>query len=258
MNRRRVSALAGIGLGCFLPACGLFHTLSPEPRFEEVGGCSHENLLPLLELTDAHRQLLADRSDPPRTAADYYLALPDSFFGNVEDTSPERRVSFIDMESLDDQWLQASHYFDCDGGGFGLTLRIFGTEAGPVLGIGRALQPAEVIHQNRDAARGELSVIKVVCPGFWRHADGKWSPAEDLVLPVIDAQRVIDRYRSYYQGQLKTPDQEKFIWLEYELPKSGDEIRLTGRENFMDPDGDYVWQVLRFDGKGFVEEPLAD
>jgi len=223
-----------------------------------MDGCSHDNVLPELQLTAAHRKLLAERNDPPRTAVDYYLSLPVSFFGNVEDTTPERRVSFIEMETLSDQWLKAGHFFECDGGGFEVVMRVFDTADGPLIAIDQWGERWKTIYEKENTPRGEVSSITLGVPSFWRYSAGDWVEAEGVSLPGIDEARVIDRYRNHFKAHLNLPDQPKYIWLQYELPKTGKEIRLIGRENFMEPDGDYVWQRLRFDGHGFTELPLTD
>lgn len=244
-------------LSLALGSCALPHE-SPPPRPEEVGGCSHENILPPLVLAEAHRQLLAKRSDPPRTAADYYLALPDHFFGNVEDTTPERRVSFIEIESLRDQWLKAGHFFECDGGGFEVVLRVFETEQGALIAIDEWKRRWDEIHHDKDAPAGEMQCISLGAPRFWRLVEGTWVEAKHVMLPAIDKDWVMERYRNHFKEQSNTPYESTHIWLNYQLPGTGDEIRLTGRGNFMDPDGDPVWQRLRFDGHGFIELPLTD
>jgi hypothetical protein len=75
---------------------------------------------------------------------------------------------------------------------------------------------------------------------------------DDKILPGIEKDFVIDRYRNHYKAHLNHPNQQKNIWLEYELPPTGGVMRVKGRENFMDPSETYIWKTFRFDGKRFV------
>lgn len=230
----------------------------PGPPDDFIGGCSHDNVLPELKLGDAHRRLLADRNDPPRTVVDHYLSLPDSFFGNVEDTTPERRISFIEMDTLTGQWLKAGHFFDCDGGGFEVVMRLFEARDGPLVAISAWESAYEPLYRNEAAGPDEIETITLSVPRFWRLRDGQWQEAGDVALPIIDKDAVLDRYFNHFRQHFEEARLSHSIWLQYELPKAGDEIRLTGRGNFMDPDGEYLWQRLRFDGQSFKELPLTD
>ena len=80
-------------------------------------GCVHDQMLPPLKLDKNDKKILAARANPPRTAADYYFALPSSYFSIVKDTS-NRRATVIEKSSLSNTCLHAKHFFECDGGGF--------------------------------------------------------------------------------------------------------------------------------------------
>ncbi|MEO5716716.1 MAG: hypothetical protein ABIT37_24775 [Luteolibacter sp.] len=217
------------------------------------GGCAHDHRLPELKLDAADRKLLARRSDSPASAADCYFLLPPSYFSNVENT-PERRATLVDRDSLTSHYLHAKHWFECDGGGFEVTIRVFDAADGPLVAILSSTYPQETLLNNQGAPVGDLQGIAVNRPRFWRFRDGKWTEVDGKILPAIDKEFVLDRYRNHYKAHLKNADQQKSIWLEYELPATGGRVPLTGRENFMDPGETYTWKSFRFNGKRFVPE----
>jgi hypothetical protein len=108
-----------------------------------------------LKLDPAQRKLLAARSETPRTAADYYFLLPATNFSNVEN-STERRATFVNQESLTKQYLHAGHWFECDGGGFEVTIRVFDAADGPLVAILSSTYPREILVDNKQARPGEL------------------------------------------------------------------------------------------------------
>jgi hypothetical protein len=129
---------------------------------------------------------------------------------------------------------------------------VFDAADGPLVAILSSTYPREMLLKNEDAPRGELQSIHVNRPKFWRFRDGKWLAADDKILPGIDKDFVIDRYRNHHKAHLNHPNQQKNIGLEYELPPTGLVLPVKGRENFMDPSETYIWKTFRFDGKRFV------
>ena len=223
----------------------------PSPEF--VGGCSHDHKLPPLKLEAADEHLLASRSTPPRKASDYYFALPSSYFSIME-SSPERRATFVQKDSISDSYIHAERWFECDGGGFEVTIRVFDAPDGPIVGISSSTYEAATLYSDADPGPGEIESITVHRPKFWRYMNGKWISVSDSILPMITHDFVIDRYRNYYKAHLSTADQRKLIWLSYDLPSSGSEVSVTGRENFMDPSEVYVWKRFVFNGRRFTEK----
>lgn len=239
------------GLAAIVWACAPVGRL---PAEEE--GCSTDHTLPPLRLDRADKKLLAARRDPPRTAADYYFLLPAGYFGNVFDEakdSAERRATFIDRASLSDTYLHARHFFECDGGGFEVTLRVFEASSGPVVGLSSWNAEPDILLEVKKPKPGQLSDITASRPRFWRYEGGEWAPAKDVKLPLISKAEVIDQYRHRFRAHLAYPDQQKFIYLDYQLPRTGDVIEVVGRENFMSEAP--TWASFRFDGKGFTRVP---
>lgn len=226
------------------------------PKIEVWGGCGHDQELPPLKLDKGAKRILASRSAPPQTAADYFLALPSSYFSILEN-SPQRRVTFIETSSLTDSYLRAEHWFECDGGGFEVTIRVFDTEDGPLIGISSSTYPVHKLYTDQDAGSGGLKSITLRRPRFWRYSDGAWKAVDDAILPMLDRDAVIDRYRNHYKAHLENVDQQKFIWLDYDLPISGNTIQVSGRENFMDPIKRYIWARFSLDGQRFIESGLG-
>lgn len=232
---------------------GCTDSRKPEAPPHELGGCSSDRTLPALNLTASDRRLLSNQHGTPRTAADFYLKLPAAYFPNLENTS-ERRVSFIDKATLTDGYLEAKHWFECDGGGFSVTIRVFDTNDGPLIAIHSSTYESEFLLKDDHAKPGELQSISVQRPKFWRYRNDQFVKVDDGVLPTIRKDFVLDRYHHHYKGQLKDADQQKYIWLTYDLPATGTTVRVTGRENFMDPMQTYTWKTFQFNGKVFVEK----
>lgn len=231
---------------------GYTNSMAVDPSHAVVGeGCSHDKTLPPLKLDAADQQLLAARSDPPRTAMDYYLRLPASCFSIVEN-SPERRVTFVKKDSLKDQYLHAEHWFECDGGGFEVTIRLFDTDQGPLIAILSSRYKCDRLLWVDHPQPGELQSITVNRPRFWRYRDGRWITVDNKILPMIEKDSVLDQYLNRYKAHLKYTDQGKCISLKYDLPVSGLIIPVTGRENFMNPSKIYTWASFSFDGKSFL------
>lgn len=155
---------------------------------------------------------------------------------------------------MTDSYIHAERWFECDGGGFDVTIRVFDAPGGPIVGISSSTYKTTTLYSDPDPGPGELDRITVRRPRFWRYTDGQWVRVSDSILPMITRGFVIDRYRNHYKAHLKTASQRKSIWLGYDLPPSGNVIRITGRENFMDPSKTYVWRRLVFDGNSFTEQ----
>lgn len=214
-------------------------------------GCAHDQVLPPLKPDASARRLLASRSDSPQTAADYYFKLPPSYFSNVEN-SPERRATLVNQDSLTRQYLHAEHWFECDGGGFEVTIRVFDTEEGPLIAILSSTYRETPLFKADAPRLGELQSICVERPQFWRYREGQWIAVDGGILPKIEKDFVIDRYRNDYKAHLKWADQQKYISLKYELPATGWIVPVTGRENFMDPSETFTWAAFSFNGKRFL------
>ncbi len=213
-----------------------------------------------VKLTEAESKLLKQRSSPPRSALDFYLLLSRSYFENVDD-SLERRIAFIDRETLTPTYLHAEFTIPVvDAGAFSISIRIFEKGEEPLIAIchrsGR--ESLYEIENERKAKPGELIRITVGRPEFWRYRKEKWIPEKATILPSITKEFVLDRYRKKYKGHLNYPTQKKYIWLNYDLPPSGELIQVTGKENFMSPDKKYVWAEFTFDGDRFAPTPNSE
>lgn len=249
-----MSRLFLLTLLLFLSACRSPKVdLPPVPAPAMIGGCNHDHKLPPLELDADDLKLLRERSGQPKTAADFYFLLPGAYFSILEHT-PERRATYIDKTTLSANYLHAKHWFECDGGGFELTIRLFKGETGPLVAIASSKYENVVLQSKAASKPGDLTDIDLSMPRFWRWSDGAWISIPQDILPRLDRDFIIDRYKNHYHGHLNEPSQGKTIWLDYELPKTGEVIQVTGRENFMDPFLRYVWAAYRFNGSRFVRQ----
>ena len=207
-----------------------------------------------VKLDQAERELLAERSDPPKTAMDYYLLLPGKYFRNIEN-SIERRVAFVDQESLSDQYLHAGYTIpSTDAGAFWVTIRVFEMGDEPLIAI-RHRGGNQLLHKikdEKDWKPGELIWISLGRPDFLRYRKGKWIPVDKKILPGLTKDFVLDRYRNHYKAHLNYPTQKKWISLGYVLPQTGGIVQVTGRENFMSPQKKYTWAEFTFDGDRFA------
>jgi hypothetical protein len=117
----------------FLTIC-LMGAASANDRHVRFDVGSTPTWLPVT-LTAEERVLLEKRSDPPRTALDYYLLLPGMYFKNVAD-GLERRITFVDQGTLSDQYIHAEYTIpSTDAGFFSITIRLFGDEDKPIVRI---------------------------------------------------------------------------------------------------------------------------
>ena len=220
-----------------------------------MGGCSSDQKLPPLKLEPLDHTILASRSSSPQCAVDYYFALPAAYFSGLENT-PERRTTFIEKSSLTGRYLHAQHWFECDGGGFDLTIRVFDTPEGHLIGISSSTYGSLAIYSNDKRGPGVLESITVQRPQFWRYRGGQWQRVSDSILPMIQTKRVMDLYQNEFMGHLNSPDQGKSIWLSYDLPAGGSTINVSGRENFMDPNEEYTWARYEFNGSQFQADEV--
>ena len=157
-----------------------------------------------VELDEAERGLLTKRSDPPKTALDYYLLLPEKYFRNIEN-SLERRITFIDQDSLSDQYLHAEYSIPrTDAGAFEVTIRVFHKDREPLIAIRHRgdSQSLYKVADERTVEPGELVWINVGRPEFWRYRKGEWIEVDRDILPGISKDSVLDRYHHHYQAHL--------------------------------------------------------
>jgi hypothetical protein len=207
--------------------------------------------LPPLELSPAHIALAEGANAVPRTAVDFYLLLPPDFFGGLDD-SPNRRLWYLDLTALTDDYLKAEFHFECDGGGFGIEMRVYPSPAGPVVGVETGRM--ETVYDDGDPKDGDPE-IAVKIPAFYRLRGRSWLRLEDGILPKVDIQNVLARYYGTYRTDRHYRAGDKQIWLKYEMLPSSTNIELEGRENFMDPYIRYVWAKYRWTGQAFVSVP---
>jgi hypothetical protein len=207
-------------------------------------------------LTDTEREMLSKRSERPKTALDYYLLLSSGYFRNISD-SLERRITFIDRETLSDGYLHAAYTIPrTDAGAFEITIRLYEKDKEPLIAI-QHLGGSEAIYQSSSNSGGKLMAITVNRPEFWRYRDGAWLRVEDAILPGITVGDVLTRYRDHYKAHLYQPTQQKYIHLAYDLPREGTVVQVTGRENFMDPGKKEVWAEFNYDGDRFLPSAKA-
>ena len=231
---------------------GARHVKLLEPENE----ASDYEWLPI-SLGEAEVNLLEQRSSPPSSALDFYLLLSRSYFGRVED-SLERRISFIDRETLTLQYLHAEFTIPrVDAGAFFVTIRIFEGEGSPLIAV-RHRDDYQLIYKRSSESTDNLSHIRVGFPELWRFKDGAWVLADHEILPRVQTESVITRYKAQYRAHLEHPSQTKSISLDYELPIEGNLIDVTGRENFMTPRREHIWTTFEFDGRRFVEQPRSE
>ncbi len=208
-------------------------------------------------LTDDEEALLAKRSDPPKVALDYYLLLSGRYFTNIAHET-ERRITFINRATLSDKYLNAEYTIpSCDAGAFSVTIRIFGNEDNPLVAVSHQAGTQRLFVAKENGPLGLWS-ISMNRPEFWQYRGGAFAEGgslmriPDSILPELSVDRILDRYRNHYKAHLNQPTQKKSIWLTYELPQKGNTVKVTGRENFMDPGERYVWAEYAYNGDRFI------
>lgn len=230
--------------------------------FDNPGhGASSWKWLPIT-LTGDEEALLAKRSDPPKTALDHYLLLSGSYFTRIPHET-ERRITFIDLESLSNKYLHAEYTIPAtDAGAFWITIRVFGSEDDPLVAISWRKGTRRLYAAKENGPQG-LWTISMNRPEFWQYrgaafADGgSLVRVSDSILPDLSVDHILDRYRNHYRAHLNRPTQKKSIRLTYELPPQGNVVQVTGRENFMDPGERYVWAAYAYNGDRFVPDKQA-
>lgn len=214
-------------------------------------------------LTGDEKALLAKRSDPPKTALDYYLLLSGRYFTNIAHET-ERRITFIDRRTLSDKYLHAEYTIpSTDAGAFAITIRLFGSEDNPLVAISHRGGTKRLFAAKENGPLGLWS-ISLNAPEFWNYRGGAFAEGGSLVrvadslLPELSVDHVLDRYRKHYKAHLNQPTQKKSISLTYELPQDGNIVQVTGRENFMDPGERYVWAEFSYNGDCFIPETNSE
>jgi hypothetical protein len=239
MNHLRIGfliALVAIVAGCVSPA--------PKPN-ANAGGYATTHELPPLQLTAEHKRLLAAVSAKPRTALDYYMLLPRSYFKIMPD-SRERRVTYIDAATLSDDFLTASQWLECDGGGFAVSLKLYRTPTRTFVVLNDSRM--EKIFDDGKPREGEPTVF-IERPSLWLYSGSAWIRQPDSAVPRIPAERVLTKYHRDWDADRKYTDQEKHIWIDYEVSPTTPDIVLMGRENFQSDVYEYgrlKWRGTRF------------
>lgn len=211
-------------------------------------------------LTDDESALLATRSDSPRTALDFYLLLSGSYFRNIRHET-ERRIAFIERETLSDRYLHAEYTIpSVDAGAFWVTIRLFGNEDNPLIAIGYRGGTKRLFAAKENGPQG-LWTITLNRPQFWNYRGDSFSEGgalvrvPDSVLPEPSVERILDRYHNHYKAHLNYPTQKKSIYLYYDIPREGHRVQVTGRENFMKSGDRYVWADYTYNGEEFEPSP---
>ena len=122
-------------------------------------------------------------------------------------------------------------------------MRLYRTDANPVIAIHTG--KLEKIFDDNKPRGGDPS-IHVKVPHFYSYANNKWQRISTDILPKINPKNILFQYYNKYDAYKKYTNQEKYIWLDYELTDST-QIQVTGRENFMDPRFRNVWGIYVWD-----------
>jgi len=212
----------------------------------DIGGCNHSRELPPLIIDAEEKSLLASVSAHPQNALDYYMLLPKRYFSFLP-SDAQRRISYVDRKSLTNNYLLARRYFDCDQGGFDVTMRVFRRPEGDLIAIDSSEDHSLFLLRRADNLRG-LNSVTLKKPTFWQYKHG-WEKVDNDILPSMSLASVLDQYRNKYKADKAYPDQSKFIYLEYRLLPEGNLIPVIGRENFMDSAP--TWAEYSFTGTRF-------
>jgi len=215
----------------------------------QVGGCNHSHELPPLHLDAEQKSLLTSVSAEPSSALDYYMLLPDRYF-SIMPSDAERRISYVDRETLKKDYISARRWFECDGGGFEVAIRVFRTQQGDLIAID-ASEDSSLFLFRRDENESGLNSVTLKMPSFWRYKD-KWEKVDADILPSVGLDFILDQYKNKYKADQRYTDQSKFIYLEYRLLPEGNTIPVVGRENFMDSAP--TWTEFVFTGSRFKKK----
>lgn len=214
----------------------------------DPGGCSHSNELPPLRLDANQKSLLASVSSQPQSALDYYMLLPKRYF-SIMPSDAQRKISYVERETLNQDYISACRWLECDGGGFELTIRVFRRPGGDLIAVNSSEDQSLFLFQ-RDLNQSGLNSVTLKKPTFWHYRNG-WNQVNGDLLPSLGLDRILRQYSDKYHADQKHADQTKFIYLEYQLPPQGNVIPVVGRENFMDSAP--TWAEYKFSGSSFVE-----
>lgn len=200
-----------------------------------VGGCNHSHELPPLELTATHQEWLAGASTTPRTALDYYLLLPSSNF-SIMPSSRERRVTYIEASTLTDDFLHASKWFECDGGGFEVTLKLYRSASRNYV----VVKTSELVTVYDDGRPSEGDpTVNLVYPTLWRYSGSSWIREPEAALPRIQPESVLAQYRRYKAAEEVSISPDDFVSVDYVLSPGASEIILMGRGNYLSKVSEY-------------------
>ena len=171
---------------------------------------------------------------------------PKAWFSIMPD-SKERRVTYIRPDGFSDDYLHAWRWFECDGGGFEMALKVFHTPAGDRIVIKR--ETSETLYDNHWVVGGEPSV-SLLRPVMWSYAGGRWHRQPDEAVPAMALQAILAKYHHDWDSDHQYTDQKKFIYVDYVLSPSTNDIVLMGRENFQS--GIYEYGRLKWNGTRFM------
>lgn len=213
------------------------------------GGCVTEHRMPPLKLTSEHKRLLASVSSEPRTALDYYMHLPKSFFDVIPD-SPERRVTFIDQDTLSDDYLNAHFGFECGGGGFQVAIKVLPSLTAKFVVLHQFNE--EVVFPDK-AKDFEVNFFR---PSLWRYVDASWLREDEAAIPKISFKQVLAKHHEQSRAEALVrpsvvPDTDSRIEVSYDLRPETTDIVITGRGNFQGAPTEYARLKWRNDHFSF-------
>ncbi len=193
----------------------------PPQKNAYVVGCNHSNELPPLQLTPEQERLLSSVSPTPQTAFDYYMLLPKSYFKELPDTR-ERRVSYVSTKTLSKNYLTASHWFECDGGGFEVTIKLYRSASRTFILVKR--DDFEMI---LEGGVSKSPSAKICRPTLWEYLNGAWIRKADESVPQISAKRVLKEYK---KNPNPSPQRtSEALMIDYDVSPSRDSILVRGR-----------------------------
>jgi hypothetical protein len=215
----------------FLPLLTLLVANCASTPAPHIGGCSHSHELRPLNLNADEKALLESVSQQPHSALDYYMLLPKRYF-SIMPSDAQRKISYVEHETMNKDYISARRWFECDGGGFEVAMRVFRRPSGDLIAI-ESSEDSVISLFMRDGNQSGLNSVALKKPTFWHYTD-KWNQVDSNILPSLGLDEILDRYKYKYKADQKDADQQKFIHLDYRLLPEGDIIPVIGRENFMD------------------------